>query len=284
MSIHQPVLLQAVVDYLEIKKNGWYIDATFGQGGHSQVILEKGGKVLGIEWDKNQYQISKIKYKKEIDERRLILVNDNFSNIELIAKKNDFFPVDGVLFDLGISMNQIAESGRGFSFKNLDEPLDLRINEKIKIGAADYLNQLSKEQLEEIFIKNAELIDYRRIVEAIIFHRRLKPIKTVGDLITVIDKTLRTKNEKVYRLVWQALRIFVNDELGNLKQGLKGAVTILKKEGRILVISFHSLEDRLVKKIAKEIDLVFLTKKPIVSLSNNYFERSAKLRVFGLEK
>jgi len=284
MSIHQPVLLQAVVDYLEIKKNGWYIDATFGQGGHSQVILEKGGKVLGIEWDKNQYQISKIKYKKEIDERRLVLVNDNFSDIELIAKKNDFFPVDGVLFDLGISMNQIAESGRGFSFKNLDEPLDLRINEKIKIGAADYLNQLSKEQLEEIFIKNAELIDYRRIVEAIIFNRRLKPIKTVGDLITVIDKTLRTKNEKVYRLVWQALRIFVNDELGNLKQGLKGAVTILKKEGRILVISFHSLEDRLVKKIAKEIDLVFLTKKPIVSLSNNYFERSAKLRVFGLEK
>jgi len=284
MSIHQPVLLQAVVDYLEIKKNGWYIDATFGQGGHSQVILEKGGKVLGIEWDKNQYQISKIKYKKEIDERRLVLVNDNFSDIELIAKKNDFFPVDGVLFDLGISMNQIAESGRGFSFKNLDEPLDLRINEKIKIGAADYLNQLSKEQLEEIFIKNAELIDYRRIVEAIIFNRRLKPIKTVGDLITVIDKTLKTKNEKVYRLVWQALRIFVNDELGNLKQGLKGAVTILKKEGRILVISFHSLEDRLVKKIAKEIDLVFLTKKPIVSLSNNYFERSAKLRVFGLEK
>jgi 16S rRNA (cytosine1402-N4)-methyltransferase len=284
MSIHQPVLLQAVVDYLDIKKNGWYIDATFGQGGHSQVILEKGGKVLGIEWDKNQYQISKIKYKKEIDERRLVLVNDNFSDIELIAKKNDFFPVDGVLFDLGISMNQIAESGRGFSFKNLDEPLDLRINEKIKIGAADYLNQLSKEQLEEIFIKNAELIDYRRIVEAIIFNRRLKPIKTVGDLITVIDKTLRTKNEKVYRLVWQALRIFVNDELGNLKQGLKGAVTILKKEGRILVISFHSLEDRLVKKIAKEIDLVFLTKKPIVSLSNNYFERSAKLRVFGLEK
>jgi 16S rRNA (cytosine1402-N4)-methyltransferase len=284
MSIHQPVLLQAVVDYLDIKKNGWYIDATFGQGGHSQVILEKGGKVLGIEWDKNQYQISKIKYKKEIDERRLVLVNDNFSDIELIAKKNDFFPVDGVLFDLGISMNQIAESGRGFSFKNLDEPLDLRINEKIKIRAADYLNQLSKEQLEEIFIKNAELIDYRRIVEAIIFNRRLKPIKTVGDLIAVIDKTLRTKNEKVYRLVWQALRIFVNDELGNLKQGLKGAVTILKKEGRILVISFHSLEDRLVKKIAKEIDLVFLTKKPIVSLSNNYFERSAKLRVFGLEK
>jgi len=284
MSVHQPVLLQAVVDYLNIRKNGLYIDATFGQGGHSQAILKKGGKVLGIEWDKNQYQKSKIKYKKEIDEKRLILVNDNFSNIKFIAKKNDFFPVDGVLFDLGISMDQIINSGRGFSFKKLDEPLDLRINEKIKIRAADYLNQLSKEQLEEIFIKNAELIDYRAIVDAIIFNRRLKPIKMVGDLIAVIDKTLRTKNEKVYRLVWQALRIFVNDELGNLKQGLKGAVTILKNEGKILVISFHSVEDRLVKKMAKETDLVFLTKKPIVSLTDNYFERSAKLRVFGLEK
>jgi len=284
MSVHQPVLLQAVVDYLNIRKNGLYIDATFGQGGHSQAILKKGGKVLGIEWDKNQYQISKIKYKKEIDEKRLILVNDNFSNIKFIAKKNDFFPVDGVLFDLGISMDQISESGRGFSFKKLDEPLDLRINENLKIKASDYLNQLPKEKLEEIFVKNAELIDYRKIVEAIIFMRRSRPIKTVGDLISIIDKVVKIKKEKAYRLIWQALRILVNDELENLKKGLRSIGEILKTEGRILVISFHSLEDRLVKKIAKENNLVFLTKKPIISLTENHFEHSAKLRVFCFKK
>jgi len=284
MSIHQPVLLQAVIDHLNIKKDGLYIDATFGQGGHSKVILEKGGRVLGIEWDKNQYHVSKIKYKKEINEKRLILINDNFSKVEIIAKKSNFFPVDGVLFDLGISMDQIANGVRGFSFKKLDEPLDLRINEKIKTTAADYLNQLSKEQLEEIFIKNAELIDYQRIVKAIIFSRRLNPIKTVGDLTVIIDKALGRKNEKAYRLVWQALRIFVNDELINLKKGLKEVIKVLKKEGRILIISFHSLEDRLIKKIAKEADLAFLIKKPVFGLKDNYFERSAKLRVLSLKK
>jgi len=284
MSIHQPVLLQAVIDHLNIKKDSLYIDATFGQGGHSKVILEKGGRVLGIEWDKNQYQISKIKYKKYINERRLILVNDNFSNIEVTAKKNYFFPIDGVLFDLGISMDQIANGDRGFSFKKLDEPLDLRINQSIKMKASDWLNRLPREELYQMLVKNAEIINFRPIVDEIVFQRRLKPISTVADLVSIIDRVVKQKKEKVYRLVWQALRIFVNNELENLKKGLKKAIKILKEKGRILVITFHSLEDRLVKKITKETDLVFLTKKPIVTLADNYFERSAKLRVLVLEK
>jgi 16S rRNA (cytosine1402-N4)-methyltransferase len=160
----------------------------------------------------------------------------------------------------------------------------LRINENIKIKGYDYLNQLPKEKLEEILVKNSELINYRKIVEAIIFMRRAKPIKTVGDLISIINKVVKIKREKAYRLIWQALRILVNDELENLKRGLKAIGEILKTEGRILVISFHSLEDRLVKKIAKENNLIFLTKKPIISLTENHFEQSAKLRVFGLKK
>jgi len=284
MTVHRPVLSQKVIEYLNIKSGGLYIDATFGQGGHSQIILEKGGRVLGIEWDRNQYREAKIKYKKWLKEKKLILVNNNFSNIEAIAKNNNFFPADGVLFDLGISMSQINESGCGFSFKKLNEPLDLRINKKIKMTAADYLNRLPKEDLEEILIKNAEVINYKRIVKEIILRRRVKAIKTVNDLVLIIDKVFKSKNEKIYRLVWQALRIFVNNELGNLEKGLKEAIRILKNNGKILVITFHSLEDRLVKKIVLENNLIFLTKKPIVSLADNYFERSAKLRVFSFKK
>jgi len=283
MSIHRPVLLQKVIDFLAVKKGGLYIDATFGGGGHSEAILRLGGCVLGIEWDKSQYQIAKAKYQSYL-EKNLFLVNDNFSQIEKIAKQNKFFPVDGVLFDLGISMMQIEGSGRGFSFKNLDEPLDLRINEKITFNAANWLNQLPKEKLYEIFAKNAEIVNYRPIVDGIVLRRRLRPIKTVGDLISIIDRQLKIKNERIYRQIWQALRIFVNDELENLKKGLLGAVKILKKEGRILVITFHSLEDRLVKKIVLENNLVFLTKKPIVSIGGGFFERSAKLRVVSFKK
>ena len=281
MNIHRPVLLQKVIDFLSVKKGGFYVDATFGQGGHSEAILKLGGRILGIEWDKDQYQKSKIKYQKELEEKRLILVNDNFSKIEAVAKKNKFFPVDGVLFDLGISMTQIADGRRGFSFKNLDEPLDLRINQSIKIKASDWLNRLSKEELYQILAKNAEIINFRPIVDEIIFQRRLKPIVTVADLVSIIDRAVKQKEEKIYRLVWQSLRIFVNNELENLKNGLIGAKNILKKDGRILLISFHSLEDRLVKQFVKENSLIFLTKKPVSSVTGWSFERSAKLRVIS---
>jgi len=277
---HQPVLLKEVIYYLEIKKEGFYVDATFGLGGHSEAILKLGGRVLGIEWDEQQYQKSKIKYQKEINKKRLIIVNDNFSNIELIAKQNNFHPVDGILFDLGVSMDQISKSDRGFSFKKLNEPLDLRISEKIKMKAADYLNQLSKEELYEIFAKNAELVNFKPIVDEIVARRKFKPIETVGDLVSIVDDKITQEKEKIYHQVWQALRILVNDELENLKKGLKGGKNILKKDGRIAVITFHSLEDRLVKNFVIKNHLSFLTKKPIISFSKKLFERSAKLRVF----
>jgi len=275
---HKPVLLDQVIYYLKVKNGGFYIDCTFGLGGHSEYVLRQGGKVLGIEWDEDIYKKAVIKYKPFLD-KNLWLVNKNFSEIESIAKEFRFYSVDGVLFDLGISMEQIEKSGRGFSFKKLDEPLDLRINKKIKIKAADYLNFCSKDELYEIFAKNSEVFNFKSIVDEIIIKRKLRPIKKVGDLVSIIKEILRHKQEKTYRQIWQGLRIVVNNELENLKKGLEGAKKILKKRGRILVITFHSLEDRLVKKFVNENNLCFLTKKPVISLSKKKFERSAKLRV-----
>ena len=279
---HQPVLLNEVISYLQVKKGGFYVDATFGLGGHSKVILAMGGKVLGIEWDEDLYQKARIKYQGFL-EKNLFLANKNFAQIETVAKEKNFYPVDGVLFDLGISMEQIENSGRGFSFKKLDEPLDLRINTKIKMNAAYYLNYCSKEELYQIFAKNTEVANFKSLVDEIVRRRNFKPIEKVGDLVSIIDDKIKQKSEKIYRQIWQGLRILVNYELENLKKGLEGAKKILKQDGRLLVITFHSLEDRVVKKFAFENDLNFLTKKPIISLSKKTFERSAKLRVFTLK-
>jgi len=279
--MHHPVFLTEIIDNLKVKERGLYIDATFGEGGDSLAILKKGGQVLGIEWDKNQYQAGKMKYKKYIDAGKLKLVNSNFAKIKQIAQRNDFFPVDGVVFDLGLSMRQLKESGRGFSFKKENEPLDMRINFKLKVTAADLINSLSKEELYEIFAKYSEEIHSLRLVENIIRTRTVKKIERVKDLLEVIDKTLGKKDERVYRRIFQGLRIAVNNELENLKKGLEGAVALLNKSGRIIVVTFHSLEDRLVKNFVKDRHLFLFAKKPFVGRIFNY-ERSAKLRVISL--
>lgn len=281
--MHQPVLLQEVIKYLGDIKNKFFIDATFGEGGHSLEIIKRGGKVLGIEWDQQQYEKAKIKYKHYLEIGNLKLVNENFSQIEKVAKKNKFFPVEGVLFDLGLSMTQLWQSGRGFSYKKIYEPLDMRLNLNLKIKAADLINSLEKEKLYEILAKYSEEIYSLRLVEAIISARKIKKIEKVKDLVDIIDKAIG-KNEAVYKRVFQGLRIAVNNELENLKLGLEGALSILNEKGRILVISFHSLEDRLIKNIIKEKKLKMLTKKGIQSKNNLKFQRSAILRIITLNK
>ncbi len=281
--MHQPVLLQEVIKYLGDIKNKFFIDATFGEGGHSLEIIKRGGKVLGIEWDQQQYEKAKIKYKHYLETGNLKLVNENFSQIEKVAKKNKFFPVEGVLFDLGLSMTQLWQSGRGFSYKKIYEPLDMRLNLNLKIKAADLINSLEKEKLYEILAKYSEEIHSLRLVEAIISARKIKKIEKVKDLVDIINKAIG-KNEAVYKRIFQGLRIAVNNELENLKLGLEGALSILNEKGRILVISFHSLEDRLIKNIIKEKKLKMLTKKGIQSKNNLKFERSAILRIITLNK
>mgnify|MGYP001093021848 CR=1 FL=1 len=192
---HESVLLKEVISYFQIKRGGLYVDATFGLGGHSREILKQGGRVLGIEWDEDLYKKAKIKY-QDFLEKSLLLINKNFSQIESITKEYSFYPVDGILFDLGISMEQIEKSRRGFSFKKLDEPLDLRINSRIKTKAADYLNHLPKEKLYQIFAKNTEITNFKLLVDEIVRRRRVNPIEKVADLISIIDNKIKKKRRK----------------------------------------------------------------------------------------
>ncbi len=267
--MHTPVLLKQAVEKLNVKPQGKYIDATFGEGGYSQEILKKGGKVLAIDLD--IFQIKNFSNKFE----NLKLVQGNFKDIEKIAQENDFLPVDGVVFDLGLSMRQLRESGRGFSYKNEDEVLDMRLDPASSLKAKDLLKKATKDQLFEIFSKYSEDLNSEKIAEEVFLNK--KRIEKVGDLTKVIDKVLGKKDPKTYARVFQALRIAVNNELENLRQGLVGALNILKREGRIVVVSFHSLEDRIVKKFVKDNKLKFLDKKPV--FGKKIFERSAKLRV-----
>lgn len=272
--MHTPVLYEEAIKALEVKEGKKYIDATFGEGGHSKEILRWGGRVLGIEWDENKVKSQKLKVKSY---KNLKIVWGNFRNIEKIAKENDFFPVDGILFDLGLSMEQIGKSGRGFSFKNRSEPLDMRISQTLNRTAADIVNSLSSRQLYEIFARNSEEINSWAIAQAIFSARCLKKIETVEDLLAVVGE-----KESTLRRIFQALRIEVNQEFDNLREGLSGAINILKKKGRVVIITFHSLEDRIVKQFARNNKLMFLTHKPIVAKNGKKFERSAKMRIFAL--
>ncbi len=276
VNIHTPVLLKSAVEGLKVKKRGRYIDATVGQGGHLEKILLLGGKILAMDLDSEQIKRLREKYK---DNQNLIFVNNNFSHIEKVAKKQDFDPVDGILFDLGLSLNQIKKSGRGFSYKKLEEPLDMRISKRFKTTAKDIIKSLSEDNLYEIFSRYSEELYSRSIAQAIVRTRTIRKIKTVEDLLKIIDKVVGKKNTRVYGRIFQALRIAVNNEIENLKQGLSGSLKIIKKDGRIVVISFHSVEDRVVKEFTKKNNLKLLTKKIMKRGKGAIFERSARLRV-----
>ncbi len=276
--MHTPVLLDQVIEALDIKKDGLYIDATFGEGGYSEAILDKGGKVLGVDLDEDQLKGSRVN-----GLTGLKLVQGNFGDIEQIAKENNFIPVDGVVFDLGLSMKQISQSGRGFSFKKLNEPLDMRMNTNFEMTAKYLLNHLSKEELFDVFAKNSEEINSEKIAHEIIIRRQFKKLEVVEDLIGCIDKAVGGPDNNAYKRIFQALRIQVNDEFENLKNGLTGATKIIKDDGKIAVVTFHSLEDRIVKNFSKNQGLKLLNKKPIVNKKGRSFEKSAKLRLIVRE-
>ena len=287
--MHTPVLLKEVIEYLNPQPNENFIDATIGEGGHAKAILEKNkpaGKVLGIEVDPMLYQTAKNQMQ---DRERLILVNDSYVNLEKIVKEKQFQPVNGILFDLGMCSWQIDESKRGFSYLK-DEPLDMRFSPKSTLTAAEIVNFWKIEDLERILRDYGEEKYARRIALAIKEDRRKKRIVGTQELVEILKKAL-PKNYDNYRLhpavrTFQALRIAVNNELENLKMGLILASEILAPQGKIVVISFHSLEDRIVKFFfrdnAKQNTLKILTKKPITSsqeeIKNNIRSRSAKLR------
>ncbi len=292
--MHLPVLTKEIIQYLKAEPNKNFIDATFGQGGHTLAILEKtkpDGKVLAIEYDPILYRSFKLNPNLK---KRLILINDSYTNLEKIVKDLNFGPVHGALFDLGVSMWHFKKSKRGFSFQT-NEILDMRINPyKEEIPAYKIINEYPEQKIEEILREFGEEKFTKRIAKAIVLQRRKKPILTTLELTKVIEGAVPRwyKKQKIHcaTRVFQALRIAVNDELENIKRGLEQSLEVLFSGSRIVVVSFHSLEDRLVKQFfkekAKENILKIITKKPIIppkkEIIINPASRSAKLRVAEL--
>ncbi|OGH10543.1 MAG: 16S rRNA (cytosine(1402)-N(4))-methyltransferase [Candidatus Levybacteria bacterium RIFCSPHIGHO2_01_FULL_36_15] len=282
---HKPVLLKEVIEFLNVQTGAKYIDATVGGGGYAIEILKLGGIVLGIDLDKDA--IDYIKNKFKID-KELVLARGNFAEIKNIAEENGFTDIEGVVFDLGLSSYQIEESGRGFSFLR-DEPLDMRMDSGGSgFTAADIVNKWSKEELYELFTKMGEERFSHPIIHNIIRARRIKPIKSSLELAKIVSEAVPEKSGiHPATKVFQALRIAVNDEINNLKRGISGAFGVLNRGGRIAVVSFQSLEDRIVKNdfrnYQKEGRGRIITKKPIIAsqeeIKSNRRARSAKLRV-----
>jgi len=282
---HLPVLLRDTINLLVLKPGSRNIDCTFGDGGHSRAILQSApdSQLLGIDTDAEN--IIRAKKQKEFNNKKVILVNDNFRNLKEIALKNNFVGVDAVIMDLGWSSTQFEKSGRGFSFLR-DEPLDMRLGVG-ELTADEILNKWSESEIGKILREYGEERAWLKIAKAIVEYRRGQLINTTGQLVEILFSLRLGQRGKIHPATktFQALRIAVNDELNALKQALPQAVEILKSGGRLAVISFHSLEDRIVKRFFQSQikNLKIITKKPIVPSREETLEnprsRSAKLRV-----
>jgi len=291
---HEPVLLKEVTKYLKVKRGEKYIDATLGGGGHTAAFLKLGGNILAIDCDPEAIKAARLYLASACPPGKHFfwrLVSGNFKDLYQLAKKEKFLNVSGIFLDLGVSSYQLEKGERGFSF-NWEGPLDMRMDPNLKVTAADLVNGLNKGELNELFAKLGQEHYSRRLAEAICRARKLKPIKTTEELVEIINKSLPAKVKKRSKLhpatrVFLALRIAVNDELNNLKKVLPQALELLKPKGRLAVISFHSGEDRIVKRFLKTAaehgDLLIITDKPVrptaEEIEKNPRSRSAKLRV-----
>ncbi len=286
---HVSVLLQEAVDALEVKSGKKYIDGTLGGGGHTGEILKRGGMVLGIDFDEDALEYVKANCELRIANCELILAGGNFKDIDTLAKENGFENVAGILLDIGVSSHHFDTAERGFSFQK-EGPLDMRMDQTLNVKAADLINILTKGEMYELFTKLGEEWGARPIIESIISARQIKPIETTSELAQIIRKVApRSKSESnPATRIFQALRIAVNDELNSLREVLPKAVALLSPGGRLAVISFHSLEDRIVKHTFKDFESKelgkIITKKPVIpgedEVERNKRSRSAKLRVF----
>lgn len=304
---HVSVMLEECIKGLQIKPGGIYIDCTLGGAGHSSEIVKAlgpSGLLIGIDQDKNALAAAE---KKLADySGNIKLVHSNFRHIKEIAQELDVVKkVDGILFDLGVSSHQLDEGERGFSYR-YDAPLDMRMNIEDDLTAKDLVNQLSQEELNNIIWEFGEERWAKRIAEFIVTERKKKAIETTGELVEIIKKAIpagaRKEGPHPAKRTFQALRIAVNSELDILTQTFKDAVEILNKQGRLCVITFHSLEDRITKQVFQEMakkcicppsipicicnhkkQIKVITGKPILpskeELEINHRARSAKLRI-----
>jgi 16S rRNA (cytosine1402-N4)-methyltransferase len=291
---HNPVLLNECIEGLAINPKGVYVDATFGGGGHSRHIMKNlsSGKLFAFDQDEDSNE-------NVIQDERFVFICQNFRYLTNFLKLYKAIPVNGILADLGVSSHQFDVAERGFSTR-LSGMIDMRMNKNMETSAANILNKYSEKKLISIFSDYGEIRNSKRLASVIIRKRELKAISTVDELKNVINDCVQQgKENKYYAQVFQALRIEVNDELGALKDLLRQSVNALMRGGRIVIISYHSLEDRIVKNFFKsgnfkgEIEKDFygnpvipfkvINRKPIVpgteEISKNSRARSARLRI-----
>ncbi|HWI92289.1 MAG TPA: 16S rRNA (cytosine(1402)-N(4))-methyltransferase RsmH [Flavisolibacter sp.] len=294
-SYHIPVLLNEVIESLNIKPNGIYVDCTFGGGGHSRSILQRlkeEGRLIAFDQDEDAKQNAP-------DDDRVIFIPNNFRYLQRFLRLNGIDEVDGILADLGVSSHQFDEAERGFSIR-FEASLDMRMDQRQTKTAADILNEYSEQQLHKLFEQYGEVTNSKTLAKTIVEARRTSQIKTIENLKQVLNPIVKGNPNKYLAQVFQALRIEVNDEMGALKEMLEQTPFVLKKGGRIAVVTFHSIEDRIVKTFFKDNTFEapdenpFVTterikvlkpanKKPIVAtneeIKKNSRSRSAKLRV-----
>ena len=294
-SYHTPVLLKEAVDELKVTPNGIYVDCTFGGGGHSKAILGKLtalGKLIAFDQDEDARE-------NLPDDKRVIFVQQNFRHLQRFLRLNNISVVDGILADLGVSSHQFDEPQRGFSTR-YNARLDMRMDQRQSKTAFDVVNNYSEQQLHKLFEQYGEVTNAKTLAKVIVQARQTVLVNTVDDFKNALRGIVKGNPNKYFAQVFQALRIEVNDELGALKEMLKQAPPLLKPGGRVAIITFHSLEDRLVKNffrrgtfeeadenpfITKEQvnELIVITKKPIIpgekEKKQNPRSASAKLRV-----
>lgn len=293
---HKPVMLAECIEALEIKPEGIYVDATFGGGGHSMAILEqiKGGKLIAFDQDEDAKREA-----EKIAHRSFIFCHANFKHLKRYLKLSGVTQVDGILADLGISSHQIDQPSRGFSTR-FEGPLDMRMNRSGQITAATVVNEFDEPALHKVLGMYGEIRNAKTVAKAIIQHRATKPIVSTVDLKSLLSRYApRGKENKYFAQVFQALRIEVNNEMQALEDFLHQAGEVVKQSGRLVVMSYHSLEDRMVKnfinkgKVHGEVDKDFygnvlkpfeaVNRKPIEAseeeIKENKRARSAKLRI-----
>lgn len=302
---HIPVLLNEVIEGLDIKEDGIYVDGTLGGAGHSYEIVKRlrNGILIGIDQDMNAINKAKETLKDYAD--KVIFVHDNYVNIDKILDDLKIDKVDGILLDIGVSSHQLDEEERGFSH-NKDAPLDMRMNREKNFSAWDVVNKYSKKDLERIIWEYGEERWAKRIAEFIEKERAIKPIDTTLELVEVIKKAIpkkvRMEGHHPAKKTFQAIRIEVNDELNVLEKSIPNMVRRLNKDGRLCIITFHSLEDRIVKRAFQDLykdcicppeipvctcnkkrEIEIITRKPITpsqeEIDKNPRARSSKLRI-----
>jgi len=304
MEYHKPVLFDEVMDNIITDKDAVYVDCTLGGGGHTEGILEnssKNSKVVAIDQDVQAIEFAKKRLEKYGN--KLQIFQDNFRNIDTAVYLAGFEKVDRILMDIGVSSNQLDNAKRGFSYR-FEARLDMRMDSNLKISAYEVINNFSEKELADIIYKYGEEPKSRKIAKKIVEYRKIKAIETTTELADIVIKSIgKSMKRHPAKRTFQAIRIFVNKELEILSETLDKAVKLLGKNGKLLVITFHSLEDRIVKEKFREyenpctcpLDIPIcvcgkqslgkvITKKPIVAkeleLAENNRAHSAKLRIF----